>query len=450
MLYRKIENTIDRYFESDTDKVLVVTGARQIGKSYIIRHCASKRFKNVVEINLVEDAQGSRVFEHVRNIDDFYIALSAYSSKPLGDRHDTLIFLDEIQEYPQLLTLFKFLREDARYRFVASGSLLGVTLKRTTSIPLGSIDVVKMYPLDFEEFLIANNVGQPVIDSLRQCYNSRLSVADGVHSRVMDIFKRYLLVGGLPEAVNKYIETRDLVRVREVQRSIIELYRIDAAKYDRDHSLSIARIYDLIPSNMENKKKRVVYREIEGNSKKRANDYVEDFEYLVSSGIALEVKAVSNPKFPLVETEHKNLLKLYLNDVGLLTGILYRNNPIPVLNEENSINLGSVYECAVACQLAANDNRLFYYDNRTKGEVDFLVDDYNNLSVLPIEVKSGKDYKRHVAISRFVTNKEYGVVEGCVLSNKNTVEIENNIVYMPVYFSMFIGNRAYAVEQVLI
>ncbi|MDE6402627.1 MAG: DUF4143 domain-containing protein, partial [Muribaculaceae bacterium] len=283
-----------------------------------------------------------------------------------------------------------------------------------------------------------------------QCYNSRESVADGIHSRVMDIFKRYLLVGGLPESVNKYLETRDLVRVREIQRSIIELYRIDAAKYDREHSLSIGRIYDLIPSNMENKKKRVVYREIEDNSKKRATDYVEDFEYLVSSGIALEVKAVSNPKFPLVETEHKNLLKLYLNDVGLLTCILYRNNPIPVLNGENSINLGSVYECAVACQLAANDNRLFYYDNRTKGEVDFLVDDYNNLSVLPIEVKSGKDYKRHVAISRFVTNKEYGVEEGCVLSNKNTVEIENRIVYMPVYFSMFIGNRAYTVESVLI
>ena len=450
MLYRKIENAINSYLKSDTDKVLVVTGARQIGKSYIIRHCARQLFKNFLEINLVEDAQGPRVFDTVRTIDDFYIALAAYGNVPLGDRKDSLIFLDEIQEYPHLLTLFKFLREDGRYRFVASGSMLGVSLKRTTSIPLGSIDILKMYPLDFEEFLIANGIGSPMIDALKKSYEDVTTVNEGVHNRVMDLYKRYLLVGGLPEAVNKYIETRDLVRVRDVQQSIIDLYRIDAAKYDKDHSLKIGRIYNLIPSNMENKKKRVVYKEIEGEGRKRASDYDEEMEYLISSGIAVEVRAISNPKFPLIETEQKNLIKLYMNDPGLLTCVLYRNNPMPVLNSENSINLGSVYECAVACQLAANGNEMFYYDNRLKGEVDFLVDDYNSLTVMPIEVKSGKDYKRHVAISRLVTNREYGINRGYVLSNSNIVEEENDIVYMPVYFSVFIGNQPYKQEAIII
>lgn len=450
MLYRKIASAIYDHFRSDSDKVLVVTGARQIGKSFIIRHCAADCFKNVVEINLIEDAEGPRVFDSVRTTDDFYIALSAFTSLKLGNSSDTLIFLDEIQEYPQLLTLMKFLREDGRYRYAASGSLLGITLKKSASIPLGSIDILKMYPLDFEEFLIANGFGKDAIASVKECFEQQRSVSEGIHSRLMDIYKRYLLVGGLPEAVNVFLETRDLNRVRSVQGTIQELYRLDAAKYDRQHSLKIGRIYSAIPSNMENKKKRLVYKDIENVRGKRSSDYEEEIDYLVSSGIALEVNAISNPKFPLAETERKNLLKLYFNDPGLLTAALYRNNPMPVLNTECGINLGSVYECAVACQLAANDNRLFYYNNRTHGEVDFLIDDYETLSVVPIEVKSGKDYKRHVAISRFVSNREYGIKEGYVFSNYREVENDGDIHYMPIYFSIFFDNTLYRSAPVLI
>ncbi|MDE6415648.1 MAG: AAA family ATPase [Duncaniella sp.] len=450
MLYRKIEPIISNYFASDTDKILMVTGARQIGKSFIIRHCASKYFSNIIEINLVTDWEGNRLFEKVRTIDDFYIALSAFTSHPAGDRSDTLIFLDEIQVYPHLLTLLKFLREDGRYRYVASGSLLGVTLKKSSSVPLGSIDIVKMYPLDFEEFLLANDFGSDGINSLRNHFQKLTTIPDGIHSRVMNLFKRYLLVGGLPEAVNKFLETRDLIQVRAIQNTIAELYRIDAAKYDVEHSLKIARIYSLIPSNMENKKKRLVYNSIEHNKGKRADDYEEEIEYIISSGIALGVNAISNPKFPLSETEQKKLIKLYYNDPGLLTAALYHNNPGPILNEETGINLGSVYECAVACQLAANDNALYYYDNRSRGEVDFLYDDFDSLSVVPLEVKSGKDYKRHVAISRFVSTEEYSIKYAYVLSNSNIVEVEGKIRYVPIYFSLFFDNRLYKNGPVLI
>ncbi|MDE6582915.1 MAG: AAA family ATPase [Duncaniella sp.] len=450
MLYRKIEPIISNYFASDTDKILMVTGARQIGKSFIIRYCASKYFSNIIEINLVTDWEGNRLFEKVRTIDDFYIALSAFTSHPAGDRSDTLIFLDEIQVYPHLLTLLKFLREDGRYRYVASGSLLGVTLKKSSSVPLGSIDIVKMYPLDFEEFLLANDFGSDGINSLRNHFQKLTTIPDGIHSRVMNLFKRYLLVGGLPEAVNKFLETRDLIQVRAIQNTIAELYRIDAAKYDVEHSLKIARIYSLIPSNMENKKKRLVYNSIEHNKGKRADDYEEEIEYIISSGIALGVNAISNPKFPLSETEQKKLIKLYYNDPGLLTAALYHNNPGPILNEETGINLGSVYECAVACQLAANDNALYYYDNRSRGEVDFLYDDFDSLSVVPLEVKSGKDYKRHVAISRFVSTEEYNIKYAYVLSNSNIIEVEGKIRYVPIYFSLFFDNRLYKNGPVLI
>lgn len=441
MLFRKIEDKINQHFASDTDKVLVVTGARQIGKSYIIRYCAARYFKHIVEINLIEDSEGNGLFQSISNIEDFYLALASFTSRPLGNCRDTLIFLDEIQACPHLLTMLKFLREDGRYRYVASGSLLGVTLKKSTSIPLGSIDILKMYPLDFEEFLIASDFGIQAIEELRKCFEEARSVPDGVHARVMDLYKRYLLVGGLPEAVNAYLDTHDLIKVREVQRTISDLYRLDAAKYDKEHSLKIGRIYDLIPSNMENKKKRLVYKDVEDKRWSKASDYEDEMEYLVSSGIALEVNAISNPKFPLAETEQKNLVKLYFNDPGLLTAALYRTNLAPVLLTERSINLGSVYECAVACQLAANDNKLFYYDNRNRGEVDFLYDDFDSLSVVPLEVKSGKDYKRHVAISRFVSNPEYGIKHGYVLSNSSVVESDGKITYIPVYFSLFFDNR---------
>lgn len=225
------------------------------------------------------------------------------------------------------------------------------------------------------------------------------------------------------------------------RNTISELYKVDAAKYAMDHSLKIARIYNLIPSNMENKKKRIVYKEIENRKGRRSSDYEEEMEYLVFSGIALGVNAISNLRFPLLETERRNLIKLYLNDPGLLPSVLYHNNPVPVLNTEAGINLGSVYECAVACQLAANDNALYYYDNRSRGDVDFLYDDYDTLSVVPIEVKSGKDYKRHVAVSRLVSNEEYGVKQGYVLSNSGKVGTIDNRVYIPVYFSMFFDNR---------
>lgn len=450
MLYRKLEASIEKYLKSDTDKILLVSGARQIGKSFLIRHVGKKLFRNYVEINLIADKESHRVFESVKSVSDFYFALASFSESALGNNTDTLIFLDEIQEYPHLLTLLKFLREDNRYRYVASGSQLGISLKKSASVPLGSIDILNMYPLDFEEFLYANGFGKEAVVKMHEHFIRQESLPEGLHNKVMDIYRRYLLVGGLPEAVNKYLETRDLIQVRHVQRTIMQLYQVDASKYDQQHHLKIARIYSLIPSNMENKKKRVVFKEIDGKRGSRAEDYEEEMEYLISSGIALEVAAISNPKFPLVESSRKNLLKLYLNDPGLLTALLYRENPLPILNTERSINLGSVYECAVACQLAANDNRLYYYDNKSNGEVDFLFDDYASLSVVPIEVKSGKDYKRHVALSRFLNNKEYGIVKGYVISNSREVENKNGIIYLPIYYTIFFNNSYLIPRQILI
>jgi predicted AAA+ superfamily ATPase len=253
----------------------------------------------------------------------------------------------------------------------------------------------------------------------------------------MDLFRKYLISGGLPDAVNTYIETKNVVRVRALQSEIQNYYAIDASKYDTENRLKIRKIYDMLPSVLENKKKRIVVKDIENKAGKRYGDYEEEFEYLIHSGIALEVKAISNPVFPLLESSSKNLMKLYLNDVGLLTNVLYKNNIRAIMDDAASVNLGSVYECVVASELKAHGKNLFYYDNKKRGEVDFLIDDYDTLSVLPIEVKSGKDYSTHRALNGFVLNEDYGIKNAYVLSNKREVIVENRITYLPVYYSMF-------------
>lgn len=440
MLYRKIISKIETYFRSNSNKMMIIDGARQVGKSYIIRYVGKQMFPNYIEINMEKDKQKDRLFEKARTVEDFMIALSSIAGNKMKQKDNTLVFIDEIQVYDHLLTMVKFLMDDGRFTYIASGSQLGIALKSAQSLPLGSIQIEHMFPLDFEEFLMANNVGNDVIDDMRERFHRNQSLDDAVHNKMIDLFKKYLLVGGLPDAVNSFLLEHNIVAVRKIHRDIKTLYQQDAAKYEHDSNkkLVVQRIYDMIPSNLENKKKRVVAKDIEDKKGRRMADYREEFEYLVSAGIALDVLAVSNPIYPLSESSSKNLLKLYMNDIGLFTGILYRNNIQPIINDECSVNLGSVYESVVAQELKAHDFPLHYYDNKKHGEVDFLVDDADNTTILPIEVKSGKDYYVHSALDAFLKNKDYNIRRGIVLSNEQRVYEKNGVVYMPIYYSMFL------------
>ena len=445
MLKRKISKTIIDYLNSNSNKIMIIDGARQIGKSYIIRYIATEVLNNVytnyIELNFVEDSLKDKLFANINNIDDFYFQLSMVAGDRMGKKENTLVFIDEIQEYPQYLTLLKFLKQDNRFTYICSGSLLGVTLSKTTSIPIGSIQIVHMYPLDFEEFLIANNFGETAIERIKADFINLESQNETVHNKLMDLFKKYLLIGGLPDAVNSYLESKNIVEVRKIQADIYDLYGNDASKYDKENKLKIKRIYDLIPSSLCNKKKRLHVQDIENVKGKRYSNYEDEFDYLINSGIALEVKAISTPTFPLIESSGKNLLKLYLNDVGLLSNILYRHNISAIMNTESSVNLGAVYESVIASELKAHGFNLFYYDNKANGEVDYLIDDYNNLSTIPLEIKSGKDYTIHSAINKFVSNKDYKVNKGYVLSNERVVYQKNSIIYLPIYYIMFFQNN---------
>lgn len=449
MLYRKITKRIEEYLRSDSSRMLMVDGARQIGKSFIIRHVGQQMFPNFIEINMEEDKLGERIFAEARTTNDFYMALSVVAGDKMKERGNTLVFIDEIQAYDHLLTLVKFLMQERRFTYIASCSLLGVTLRKTQSVPMGSLDVEHMYPMDFEEFLIANNVGAMAIDAMRESFRKNEGLSGAMHNKMMDLFKKYLIVGGLPKAVSTFVESRNIMEIRSVQNEVHELYEVDCTKYEEEHNrrLKIRRIYEMVPSNLENKKKRVVIKDIENKSWKRTDNYLEEFDYLISAGVTLEVKAISKPSYPLIENSGKNLLKLYLNDVGILSAIYYRNNIKAIMDDIRSINLGSVYETVVAQELKAHGYGLYYYDNKKNGEVDFLIDDADNLSNIPIEVKSGKDYSLHSALSRFLTMDEYNVKRAYVLSNEQRVYTEGGITYIPVYYVMFFENVSNVIEQ---
>lgn len=425
-------------FKDKNAKILIIDGARQIGKSFIVRETASRLFPNYIEIDLKSDYEGDRLFQGIKSTKSFYLLLGSIFGQKLGSMEDTIIFLDEIQYYPELITLLKDLKKESRYRYVASGSLLGVTLKHVF-IPMGSIQEVRMYPMDFEEFLWANGVNEETIGYLKMCFEKKEGVDEPVHKRILSLFKDYLIAGGLPDAVTEYVLNRNVYRAREVQAQTFAYYRDDCSKYDLEHKLKISKVYGLLMSNMENKVKRIVYNKIEGKTNSNLEKYEEEFDYLVASGVANQARAVANPRFPLNESISKNLIKLYYNDVGILTSLLYRTNIQAILDVDQGVNLGSVYETVAAMELSAHGYELFYFDSKKVGEVDFLVNDYNSLSVLPVEIKSGNDQNNFRAIPKLVDQKgNYKMPQGYVFGNRNLLETKNQLTIFPIYLIMFL------------
>lgn len=436
-MYRKISKYIEDYLTHDYNKILCIDGARQVGKTYIIRELCKKYFKNFIELNMSNDKIGDKIFANVGTINEFYIQVSALAGEKMDTKENTIIFIDEIQEYPQLLTLLKPLNDDDKYRYICSGSSLGISLSNTTLIPMGSIVEKKMYPMDFEEFLLANSFGEIALNYLKGCFINKKSPELSIHNKVLNLFKMYLIVGGMPEAIKIFVESKNIFRVKEAQQNIQNYYGADASKYDKEHKLKIKRIYDMVPSNIENKVKRIQYKKIENIDDVRYTKYIDEFDYLISSGIVLDAKAITEPKFPLIQSSSKNLIKLYMNDVGIFTNVLYQTNINAVL-EDKGVNLGAVYETVVAQELICHNHKLYYYDRKKIGEVDYLIDDYNNLSVVPIEVKSGKDYMNFKALTKIIDEPNYRINYGYVLNNDSEIKQIDKIIYMPIYFIMFL------------
>lgn len=435
MISRKIEKELERFHTSGDKKALLITGARQVGKTYTIREFGEAHYKNVIEINFIENKKAVTLFENATGSEDILLRLSAIADKPLVPG-ETLIFLDEVQACKDIITAIKFLVEEGSYRYILSGSLLGIELKDIRSVPVGYMDVLTMYPMDFEEFALANGVSDRVLTMLRKCFEEKIPVDSIVHEKMMSLFNLYLIVGGMPAAVKKYIETNNLQEVLREQRSIINLYKMDISQYDPDHKLYIEEIFDLIPGELNSKNKRFILKNLNENFK--FSRYINSFIWLKDAGVALPTYCASEPRVPLKLSQSTNLFKLFLSDVGLLAAMYMDDIQLKILNHEKDINFGAIYENVAAQELRAHGFDLYYFNSKKQGELDFLVEDGGE--VLPIEIKSGKDYTKHAALSGVMANEDYAIPRAYVFQNDN-VSTNGKIVYYPIYMLMFVEHK---------
>lgn len=435
MLKRKIEKDIEKWLDN-SEKALLVYGVRQAGKTFIIRECLKRNGCEYIEFNLINQPELVEILRDSTGIDDLIIKLSLYSEKKIIPGK-TIFFFDEIQRYKEIVTKIKFLVEDKRFRYILSGSLLGVEIVNLKSAPVGYLQTLNMYPMDFEEFLQIFSVDETIINNLRNCFVTKTKVDEIIHNKIMEMFNIYMIIGGMPAAVERYRNTENIDEVMEEHRAIIEQYKLDFTQYEEENrKLIITHIYELIPAELNEKNKRFMIADI--NKNLRYDRISDSFVWLWKSGVALGVFNTTEPTIPLMLNEKSALFKLFISDVGLLTTIYGKSCKLKIVNKEGDINKGAVFENVVAQELHAHGYPLYYYNSKKLGEIDFIVE--QNGKSLPIEVKSGKVYNKHSALNNLMNTKEYGIEEAFIFTNDN-VKIEGKLNYLPIYMVMFLRDE---------
>lgn len=432
MLRRKIFNEIESFYKTNPQKALMITGARQVGKSTIIEEFAHKHYKHFIKMDFIKNPDYVTALSGAKNTEETLLRLSAL----FGDEMvpgETLIFFDEVQECKELITQIKYLVQEGSYTYILSGSLLGTVFQEISSVPVGYMDIYRMYPLDFEEFAYANGLNKKVIDAIRKSFENKTPVDNFLHERLLSLFELYLIVGGMPAAVAIYLETKNLRKVAEEQTAILALYKHDISKYDKNDKLYLNEIFDLIPSELNAKNKRFILKNLNENAK--FSKYNNSFLWLKNAGVALPAHIADEPKMPLLLSKSSNLFKLFSNDVGLLASQYGNGIQLKILQHETSMNFGSIYENIAAQELLAHGHTLYYFNSKKLGELDFLIETEGN--VIPIEIKSGKDYYRHSAMDNVLKHPEFDIPQGYVFCNGN-VEVVGKVVYYPIYMLMFL------------
>ena len=428
-MYRKYEERIQKWIDN-SNKALLIYGARQVGKTYLIREMLKRNEITYCEYNLVEREDILEVLNTLKDANEIISRLELYSDTSLQPGK-SVIFLDEIQKYPNIITKIKFLVDKGKYRFILSGSNLGVELKGLKSMPVGYVDSFKMYPMDFWEFTKAIGITDEAINHVEQCYRELRTVDDIIHNKLIQAFYYYLIVGGMPAVINKYNDTHNLEAVNDEQESIINQLKADFIKYeDENKRLKILSIYDNIPAQLNKQNRK--FKFIMLNKELKFDRYEDSFLWLKDAGVAIPTYITDVPKSPLEMSKATNTFKLYLGDVGLLTGCypLSVKKELLMMNPDKEINNGALFENFVAQEIVANSKLPYYFKKEKIGEVDYIIE--RDEGVVPIEVKSGSDYKKHAALNNLMENNSFDSV---YVVSCNNVELSGNVTYLPIYMT---------------
>ena len=434
-MYRKDSIIIEEWLRS-SDKALLVTGARQIGKTWLIREEIAKSGYRKFEVNFIDQPDLVDYLNAKMSADEFLVKLKMIMPEDCKPQ-ETIVFFDEIQKCPEIVTKIKFLVEEGSFKYVMSGSLLGVELKGIASVPVGYLTFLRMYPMDFEEFMIANNVSKTTLEMLKAKFETCQPVDEFIHQKLLSLFFIYLIVGGMPDAVKTYIATKDIREVDKVQRDIVALYKEDFSQYEsEDKKLKLISIYDIIPAELNKQNKKFVFTMLDKELK--FDRYENSFLWLKDAGVALPVYNVEAPVIPLKASKSSNVFRLFSNDTGLLTSAYPAETKLELINKNSEVNNGAHFENAVVQQLMANGLEPYFCKKKNIGELDALVE--MDGKVVPIEVKSGKAYKTHKSLDNFMKISDYHIEKAYVLSVANT-EQEGAVVYLPIYMCYLLKER---------
>jgi len=439
MLKRKVTDNIKNWAVTKDKKCLVIQGARQIGKTYFIEKFAEENYEEVVEINFKEMPSAKEIFAGDLTVDTMVMAMRfrfpAYKIVP----GKTLIFLDEIQECEEAITSLKFWALDNRYDVIVSGSLLGIDYKRASSYPVGYVDYIRMHGLDFEEFLWGLGITEDMISNLRGYLIRKETVPDAINSQMMNYYRQYIVIGGMPETVQKFIDTKDLREVDRIQRAILQGYQYDIAHYaSAEEKVKAEKCYlTLAKQLLEKENHKFQYKEIETGA--RAQKYYSSIEWLVRADIIHLCKIVTDIKYDLEDYSRDDFFRAYTTDLSLL--IAMKDFSLKQHIIENTLQgntKGGLYECAIADALYKKGHQLYFYKNETtKREIDLIVQEDGN--VIPIEIKSGNN-KATSLTSILKKNKD--IAYGYKFVDGNLGYNEEGIITLPLYMSEFIKNGA--------
>ena len=430
MLTRTVDRILIDHFKI-SKTALLIEGARQIGKTFSIRQFG-KKFKTYIEINFIEQPEAISLFKDLSNTKDLLARLSLFTKQKLIKR-DTLIFFDEVQICPEVITYIKFLVDEGSYNYILSGSLLGIEINALRSVPVGYLTIKRMFPLTFREFALNLGLNSSILENLETSFKEKKPVDDFIHKKMMELFRVYLVVGGMPAAVNRYIETNNLNEVIDIQNQIVNLYKKDITQYDKNNKLAIAQIFELIAPQLNSQNKRFIIKDIKSGVK--FDRYENSFLWLKDAGVALPVYNVETPKIPLKLSKSRSLFKLFMSDVGLLASEYSQGIQLKIISGDDKLNYGAIFENYIAQELTACEHDLYYYNNKKRGELDFLIE-YDG-EVLPIEVKSGKDYKVHRALSNIMDCGEFNLNKALIFNNSN-LKVEGKLTYAPIYMAKFL------------
>ena len=445
MLKRKIESVLSEWKNSKLKKPLVIKGIRQCGKTYIVRKFAKENYESVVYMNFILEPDKKTAFTGNIDVETIILNLSALIPNSRFINGKTCIILDEIQECREARTALKSFQMDGRFDVIATGSLLGVkgygksekdVDEGQDSIPVGYENVIEMYPLDFEEFLWANGINEKVIATVKSCFENETVVPDGIHKVMMELLYRYVIVGGLPDVVNTFLETKNIEQTYHVQRSLIAEYEDDMVKYAADEDKPrIRECFESIPKQLAKDNKKFQYSVVRKGA--RSAQYIGSIQWLEDAGIAKRCYNTKVTELPLEGNAVSDCFKLYTTDIGLLVSMLDYGTQADILKGNLLGYKGAIFENLIADFLCKSGQKLYYYQKDSGLELDFLVRYKSECVVIEVKAKSGQTK----SLKTVLKNKNVYHINNAIKLGKYNVGREGEVLTIPLYMGFFIKEK---------